>query len=210
MMNRKKHWDTVYAAKASDQLSWYQETPVTSLDLIDQTGVAREDAIIDVGGGASVLVDHLLALGYTDLTVLDISGRALRAARRRLSGKADQVCWIESDITMLEPQRQYALWHDRAVFHFLTAPADRAKYVALLKNSLATDGFLVIGAFAVDGPARCSGLDVVRYDRQGICAELGACFRLLGEFADPHKTPWGAEQKFAFFSFRYLGNDDRH
>lgn len=209
-MNRKKHWDTVYAAKASDQLSWYQETPVTSLDLIDQTGVAREDAIIDVGGGASVLVDHLLALGYTDLTVLDISGRALRAARRRLSGKADQVCWIESDITMLEPQRQYALWHDRAVFHFLTAPADRAKYVALLKNSLATDGFLVIGAFAVDGPARCSGLDVVRYDRQGICAELGACFRLLGEFADPHKTPWGAEQKFAFFSFRYLGNDDRH
>ncbi|MCH8959118.1 MAG: methyltransferase domain-containing protein [Proteobacteria bacterium] len=210
MMNRKKHWDTVYAAKASDQLSWYQETPVTSLDLIDQTGVAREDAIIDVGGGASVLVDHLLALGYTDLTVLDISGRALRAARRRLSGKADQVCWIESDITMLEPQRQYALWHDRAVFHFLTAPADRAKYVAILKNSLATDGFLVIGAFAVDGPARCSGLDVVRYDRQGICAELGACFRLLGEFADPHKTPWGAEQKFAFFSFRYLGNDDRH
>ncbi len=209
-MNRKKHWDTVYAAKASDQLSWYQETPVTSLDLIDQTGVAREDAIIDVGGGASVLVDHLLALGYTDLTVLDISGRALRAARRRLSGKADQVCWIESDITMLEPQRQYALWHDRAVFHFLTAPADRAKYVALLKNSLATDGFLVIGAFAVDGPARCSGLDVVRYDRQGICAELGACFRLLGEFAESHKTPWGAEQKFAFFSFRYLGNDDRH
>lgn len=209
-MNRKKHWDTVYAAKASDQLSWYQETPVTSLDLIDQTGVAREDAIIDVGGGASVLVDHLLALGYTDLTVLDISGRALRAARRRLSGKADQVCWIESDITMLEPQRQYALWHDRAVFHFLTAPADRAKYVAILKNSLATDGFLVIGAFAIDGPARCSGLDVVRYDRQGICAELGACFRLLGEFADPHKTPWGAEQKFAFFSFRYLGNDDRH
>ena len=206
-MNRKKHWDTVYAAKASDQLSWYQETPVTSLDLIDQTGVAREDAIIDVGGGASVLVVHLLALGYTDLTVLDISGRALRAARRRLSGKADQVCWIESDITMLEPQRQYALWHDRAVFHFLTAPADRAKYVAILKNSLATDGFLVIGAFAVDGPARCSGLDVVRYDRQGICAELGACFRLLGEFADPHKTPWGAEQKFAFFSFRYLGND---
>ncbi|MCH8959115.1 MAG: methyltransferase domain-containing protein [Proteobacteria bacterium] len=207
MMNRKKHWDTVYAAKAPDQLSWHQETPRISLDLIEQTGVAREDAIIDVGGGASVLADHLLALGYTDLTVLDISGRALQAARRRLGGEADRVCWIESDITMLQPQRRYALWHDRAVFHFLTEPADRAKYVEILKNSLATGGFFLIGAFAADGPTRCSGLDVVRYDQRGICAELGECFRLLGEAADPHQTPWGAEQKFAFFSFRYLGND---
>ena len=209
-MNRKKHWDTVYAGKAPDQLSWYQDTPRISLDLIEQTGIARDGAIIDVGGGASVLVDHLLALGYTDLTVLDISDRALQVARHRLGDKADQVCWIESDITAFAPQHQYALWHDRAAFHFLTEPADRAKYVAILKSSLATDGFLVIGAFAADGPVRCSGLDVVRYDQQGISEELGACFRLLGETADPHKTPWGVEQKFAFFSFRYLGNDDGH
>ena len=129
----------------------------------------------------------------------------MQAARRRLGGKAEQVCWIESDITTLEPQRRYSLWHDRATFHFLTDPEDRAKYVAILKNSLATDGFLVIGAFAADGPARCSGLDVVRYDKQGIREELGGCFRLLGETADAHKTPWETEQKFAFFSFQYVG-----
>lgn len=204
-MNRKKHWDTVYAGKAPDQLSWYQDTPRISLDLIEQTGIAHDGAIIDVGGGASVLVDHLLALGYTDLTVLDISDRALQVARHRLGDKADQVCWIESDITAFAPQHQYALWHDRAAFHFLTEPADRAKYVAILKSSLATDGFLVIGAFAADGPVRCSGLDVVRYDQQGISEELGACFRLLSETADPHKTPWETEQKFAFFSFQYVG-----
>ena len=204
-MDRKKHWESVYTGKAPDQLSWYQETPSMSLDLIEQTGIARDGAIIDVGGGASVLVDHLLALGYTDLTVLDISGQALQTARHRLGSKADQICWLESDITTLEPRRRYALWHDRAAFHFLTEPEDRAKYVAILKNSLAADGFLLIGAFASDGPTRCSGLDVVRYDQQGICEELGACFRLLGETADPHKTPWETEQKFAFFSFQYVG-----
>ncbi len=204
-MDRKKHWESVYAGKAPDQLSWYQETPAISLNLIEQTGILRDDPIIDVGGGASVLVDNLLALGYTALTVLDISDRALQVARHRLGDKADQVCWIESDITAFAPQRRYALWHDRAAFHFLTEPADRAKYVAILKNSLATDGFLVIGAFAADGPPRCSGLDVVRYGQQRISEELGACFRFLGETADPHKTPWETEQKFAFFSFQYVG-----
>ncbi len=201
-MNRKAHWESVYAGKAPDKVSWYQETPRLSLRLIGASGVSRKDAIIDVGGGDSVLVDCLLERGFSDVSVLDISGTALAKSIDRLGEKANCVEWIEADITAFTSQRKYDLWHDRAAFHFLTDSEDRKKYVAALKNSLAADGKLIIGGFAMDGPTRCSGLDVVRYDEQDIGKELGSEFQLYDQASQTHITPGGAKQNFAFFCFR--------
>jgi len=200
-MDRKQHWQEVYTGKAVHETSWHQANPVTSLSLIETATAGPAASLIDVGGGASLLVDHLLKAGYRDLTVLDIAQAALAQARRRLGPKADAVEWIESDVTEFEPGRTWTIWHDRAAFHFLTGAADRRRYVKVLNRALADGGQAIIAAFALDGPSRCSGLDVVRYDAASLAAELGAGFVLQEERFEVHWTPAGREQRFGFYRF---------
>jgi ubiquinone/menaquinone biosynthesis C-methylase UbiE len=180
-------------------VSWFQARPAISLKLIQACGVAKEQPVIDVGGGASVLVDFLLDAGFQRLAVLDISGAALDQAQRRLGARASAVEWFEADVTEFKPPHRFALWHDRAAFHFLTDKTDRRKYVDTLTRTLLPDGHIIIATFAIDGPLRCSGLDVVRYDARSICAELGASFRSLEQTDETHVTPWSTEQKFSYF-----------
>ena len=203
MFDRKTHWQNIYRDKSAREVSWYQKTPALSLELVHATGIDRDAPVIDVGGGASVLVDHLLADGYTRVAVLDISANALDSARQRLGDAANAVSWIEADITQFSPPQPYALWHDRAVFHFLTEPSDRARYVDTLTSALQPDGHLVLAAFAIGGPTRCSGLEIVQYDADKLAAELGAAFRLVEERSETHLTPGNTEQKFGYFRFQY-------
>jgi len=162
----------------------------------------QKPSLIDVGGGASMLVDCLLDQGFRDLTVLDISGRSLDRARQRLGSRAPLVEWIEADVTDYEPRRSWEIWHDRAAFHFLTDAADRKRYVAVLQQALAAGGYAIIAAFALDGPQKCSGLDIVRYDARSLAAELGHGFVLEEERSEVHLTPAGSEQRFGFYRFR--------
>ncbi|MDE1885705.1 MAG: class I SAM-dependent methyltransferase, partial [Xanthomonadaceae bacterium] len=173
-----------------------------SLDLIAATKLPLDAPIIDVGGGASVLVDCLLGLGHTALTVLDVSAAALAHARARLGTDASKACWIEADVREFAPAQRYDLWHDRAVFHFLTDPADRAAYMAALRRSLNPRGHVVMATFALDGPARCSGLDVAHYDAASLHAEFGADFDMLESRREMHLTPVGAEQRFTWVHLR--------
>ena len=201
-MGRRDHWNRVYQDKTPDNVSWYQRRPDLSLALIAASGIAKDAFIIDIGGGASVLVDCLLELGFMHLAVLDLAGSALSASKARLGARAATVEWQEADVTNFVPPHRYALWHDRAGFHFLTAAEDRARYVDTMRNSLEPDGAVVIATFAPEGPPKCSGLDVVRYDEQSIAAELGAEFRLQEVRRETHLTPWQAEQQFNYFRFQ--------
>ena len=202
MTDRKQHWEQVYTAKSPLDVSWYQTEPRLSLDLIRATGVGKDAALIDVGGGASVLVDRLLANGYQRLAVLDISTRALQHARERLGTAAATIEWFEADITEFRAPHRFALWHDRAVFHFLTDAGDRRRYVETLKHTLTPDGHVIIAAFAIGGPTRCSNLDIVQYDAAKLGAELGLEFTLVDEHSENHRTPAGKDQLFGFFRFR--------
>jgi SAM-dependent methyltransferase len=177
-MNRHEHWNQVYQTKGTDDVSWYQRRPDLSLALIAASGVSKDAGIIDVGGGASMLVDFLLDDGYTRLAVLDLSGVALSHSRTRLGARAGGVEWFEADVTSFEPPHRFGLWHDRAVFHFLTAADDRRGYISTLRRTLQPGGAVVISTFALDGPPKCSGLEVMHYDEQSILAELGAEFQL--------------------------------
>ena len=206
MIDRKSHWESIYRDRSPLEVSWYQQEPALSLELIRQAGVAPEAPIIDVGGGASVLVDRLQAQGYTDLSVLDISARALDCARRRLGESADRVEWLEADITAFQPGRRYALWHDRAVFHFLTAADERQRYVQTLHRALVPGGHVIIAAFAIGGPTRCSGLDIVQYDADRLMGELGPGFALQRTRAEAHATPGGSLQQFGYFLLRVTGD----
>lgn len=208
-MNRTEHWNHVYQTKASDDVSWFQAQPATSLRLIEACGVGKGDGIIDVGGGASVLVDFLLDAGYSQLAVLDISAAALDHAKGRLGARADAVDWFAADVTTFVPTRQFGLWHDRAVFHFLTDKGDRQKYVETMKRTLIPEGHVVIATFAIDGPEKCSGLDVCRYDAPAMSAELGAEFQLLEQVNETHVTPWSMEQRFSYFRFARRGSDSK-
>ena len=172
-----------------------------SLAMIHNTGVGPDRGLIDVGGGASLLVDRLLSVGWRDLTVLDLSAAALQQARRRLGPDARQVEWVVADITEYVPARTFSVWHDRAAFHFLTDPADQRRYVQVLKGALESGGQAIIGAFAPDGPERCSGLEIVRYDAGRLGAVLGDDFRVLEERRETHRTPQGREQRFGFWRF---------
>jgi len=200
-MDRKQHWDTVYTNKSPLEVSWYQREPHLSLELIAATGLPKDVPMIDVGGGASVLVDRLLAAGYSQLSVLDISGRALAHARARLGANAARVEWLEADITVFVPPHPYHLWHDRAVFHFLTVAEDRRRYVDNLRRALVPGGHLIIAAFAIGGPLQCSNLDIVQYDAAKLCRELGEGFRLVEEREERHTTPARKEQKFGYYRF---------
>jgi ubiquinone/menaquinone biosynthesis C-methylase UbiE len=203
IMERKPHWENIYATKVSTQVSWYKEHLEISLQLIEWTGIEKTAHIIDVGGGASTLVDDLLEMGFKHITVLDISSAAIDAARARLGSRAEDVTWIEADITQVTlPHHYYDLWHDRAVFHFLTSAKDRQRYIEAVKHSLKPRGHVIVATFVPDGPPRCSGLDVVRYSPQSLHDEFGNDFELIESTSEAHITPSGTQQKFVYCYLR--------
>ena len=198
-MQVKSHWEHVYETKSVDAVSWFQPHAEQSLRLIRQTGLAPTASIIDVGGGASTLVDDLLDDGFRHVTVLDVSGAALAAARARLGERAASVTWLEADITQVAlPRNAYDLWHDRAVFHFLTSDRDRQAYVAAVQRAVKPGGYVIVATFAEDGPLQCSGLPVVRYSPSALHAEFGATFSLERHEREEHHTPSGSVQKFIY------------
>lgn len=197
--NRKKHWESVYGTKAETQVSWFQEVAAVSLALLDRT--EPHSRIIDIGGGASRLVDDLLMRGHSDITVLDVSHAALDAAKARLGFKATAVRWIEADITRWIPPASYDVWHDRAVLHFLVDAADRLAYLRALRQGTHPGSLILISTFDLNGPEKCSGLPVQRYSSATLAAFLGPDFMLLDSRAETHKTPWASEQQFQFSRF---------
>jgi SAM-dependent methyltransferase len=201
MFDRKTHWRNIYQEKSPLDVSWYQKEPTLSLELIRSTQVSSYEAIIDVGGGASVLVDRLCKEGFTNLAVLDISENALASAKKRLGDPGKSIDWIEADITQFDAPHQFSLWHDRAVFHFLTDQFDRKSYVKTLKHALRSGGHLIIATFAIGGPEKCSGLEIVQYDSEKLIAELGEDFEWVEERNEVHITPANKEQKFTYFRF---------
>ena len=202
-MNRQQHWNKVYETKGVQEVSWYQPRPELSLALITASGSGKDAGIIDVGGGVSTLVDCLLDAGFTRLAVLDLSGTVLTQGRARLGARAAAVEWFEADVTAFVPPHRFGLWHDRAVFHFLTVADDRRRYVATLRQTLQPGGTVIMATFALDGPPKCSGLDVMRYDEQSIVGELGAEFTLQEVLRETHVTPWQSEQRFIYFRFQW-------
>jgi 2-polyprenyl-3-methyl-5-hydroxy-6-metoxy-1,4-benzoquinol methylase len=202
MTERSAHWEGVYATKGENEVSWFQESPAISLEMIRQANPDPAAAIIDIGGGASRLVDALLREGYQSLAVLDLSANALDAAKKRIGAAAARVDWIVADVTTWQPTRSYDVWHDRAAFHFLTEPRDRAAYRERLQSAVRPGGQVIIGTFALDGPEKCSGLPVQRYDSAALAAELGSSFELLDARTETHRTPWSSTQAFQFSRFR--------
>ncbi len=198
-MGAETHWEKIYQEKAADTVSWYRPHLETSLALIEQAAAGCSAAIIDVGGGESTLINDLLAGGYENVTVLDISQTAIDANRKRLGSAAEPVHWLVADVTKvdLEPSA-YDVWHDRAVFHFLTEPSDRLSYVRLVAKALKRGGHIIVSTFGPEGPTRCSGLDVVRYDAESLHREFGVHFRMLGSSTELHRTPFGTSQQFLY------------
>jgi SAM-dependent methyltransferase len=202
-MQSKRHWEHIHATKATDEVSWFQAHAEESLQLIRETGAPLAAEIIDVGGGASTLADDLLAGGYSGLTVLDLSGAALDKAKARLGERAERIRWLEGDITRVDlPRQAYDVWHDRAVFHFLTDPADRAAYVSQVQHTVKPGGHVIMATFAEDGPRKCSGLPVMRYSPDALQAEFGGAFELIKHLRENHQTPFGTRQKFRYCYFR--------
>ncbi|MET4445950.1 SAM-dependent methyltransferase [Bradyrhizobium sp. GM2.2] len=201
-VDRQAHWQSVYATKAEREVSWFQENPAPSLDLVAEAGISTDARIIDVGGGASRLVDGLLERGFNQVAVLDLSAKALEEAKTRIGRRGDGVAWIVADVTTWNPSDTYDLWHDRAAFHFLTNPADRDAYIACLKKAVRPAGHVIIATFAPDGPEKCSGLPIVRYDPEALAATLGPTFELVGSRRrHDHLTPGGNTQRFQFSRF---------
>ncbi|MGE5265097.1 MAG: class I SAM-dependent methyltransferase [Acidobacteriota bacterium] len=202
-MQTKEHWEHLYSTKPPNGVSWFQEHAERSLRLIQGTGVPPSASIIDIGGGTSPLVDDLLQSGYSAVTVLDISGVALAAAQKRLGSRSGRVGWIEANIAdVVLPVHTYDVWHDRAVFHFLTTPQDRQAYVQALRRAVKPGGHIILATFAEDGPTECSDLPVRRYSANELCAELGTLFTLVKHEKEEHHTPFGTVQKFVYCYFR--------
>lgn len=198
-MTTKGHWEKVYQSREVDEVSWYRPHLDVSLGLIEDAAPDRDSAIIDVGGGEATLVDDLVARGYRDVTVLDISGAAIEVAKARLGTSAARVHWITGDITEVDLEAgRYDLWHDRAVFHFLTLAEDRAAYVRRVARAVKPGGHVIVATFGPEGPETCSGLDVVRYDAESLHGEFGPKFRLLDSVTERHETPWGTPQQFMY------------
>lgn len=196
----KDHWDTVYKTKDPNQVSWTQEIPKTSLDFVHSFGLPKTAKIIDIGGGDSKLVDHLLNEGFENITVLDISAQALDKAKKRLGSKAAKINWVVSDITEYKPDTTFDVWHDRATFHFLTTPVQIEKYLDTARK--AVSGFLTIGTFSDNGPEKCSGLPIKQYNEEKLTAELHNGFDKLRCITEDHTTPFGTAQNFLFCSFK--------
>ncbi|MBR1130480.1 class I SAM-dependent methyltransferase [Bradyrhizobium iriomotense] len=205
MPDRTTHWENVYATKGETEVSWYQDSPAISLAMIRAANSDHDAAIIDVGGGASRLVDALLQDGYRRLTVLDLAANALDVAKQRIGEAASTIDWIVADATTWRPTRTYDVWHDRAAFHFLTDPDDRAAYVERLRSAVRPGGQVIIATFAPDGPEKCSGLPVQRHDSTSLAAELGPAFELVETQREMHHTPWQSTQAFQFSRFRRRG-----
>ena len=205
MTDRKNHWNSIYKDKSPLEVSWYQKEPSVSLQLIRNTQLAYDAPIIDVGGGSSVLVDYLCREGYTKLAVLDISADALVCAQDRLGDNAGKIEWYEEDIVDFRSPHRFFVWHDRAVFQFLTNESDRRSYVEVLRRTLEPDGHFIIAAFAIGGPTKCSGLDIVQYDAKKLMSELGEGFELVEKRNETHITPAKKEQQFAYFRFMRKG-----
>jgi ubiquinone/menaquinone biosynthesis C-methylase UbiE len=199
---RQAHWQNIYTTKAEGEVSWFEDSPAVSLKLIEAAGASQKSAIIDVGGGASRLVDTLIDLGYQNVTVLDLSEAALTMAKTRMGDKSQSVHWIVADATDWQPSaKYYDVWHDRAAFHFLTDEYDRKAYVARLKQALRPGGTAIIASFSLDGPEKCSGLPVRRYDAASLGQILGPSFSLVATLNHEHRTPWESIQKFQFSRF---------
>lgn len=205
--NRKDHWESVYSEKQANEVSWYQQHPQCSLELIKATCIDSTARIIDIGGGASTLVDFLLDAGYENMSVLDISHAAIEQAKSRLGDRADKVAWFEQDITGGEVDALLAggffdMWHDRAVFHFLTDEHDQSIYVRTLASVLAPGAHAIIAAFDLEGPEKCSGLDIVRYSPETMSSVIGDAFQLVETSTEKHLTPGGYTQSFVFCCFK--------
>lgn len=196
----QNHWDTVYKTKNPNQVSWTQAFPKTSLDFIHSFGLKKTASIIDIGGGDSRLVDYLLDEGFKNITVLDISGKALEKAKQRLGDRADKVRWVVSDITAFQPDTTFDIWHDRATFHFLTTNKQVAKYIDTARNHVT--GFLTIGTFSENGPAKCSGLAIKQYSEETLTTELQNGFKRIRCITEDHVTPFETTQNFLFCSFK--------
>ncbi|AWM12522.1 SAM-dependent methyltransferase [Flavobacterium sediminis] len=201
-LSKKEHWENVFATKAVNEVSWYQPNPETSLQLFERYGIDKKAKIIEIGGGDSYLIDHLLLLGYEDLTVLDISEKAIERLKTRLGDKAKNVNFIVSDVLDFQPTERYDVWHDRASFHFLTETNDIQKYVDLASEALTQDGFLFLATFSANGPLKCSGLTVTQYDEPKIGLLFQNNFQKLNCFTTNHQTPFDTIQNFIFCSFQ--------
>jgi len=198
-MDTRTHWEKIYTTKAPDQVSWYRPHLETSIDLIERSISDRSAPIIDIGGGESTLVDDLLARGFQNVTVLDVSQVAIDATKQRLQQVAGRVHWVAADVTRVQLHpAAYDVWHDRAVFHFLTAPEQRAAYVRQVAHSVKTGGHVIVSTFGPEGPTKCSGLDVVRYDAESLHEEFGTRFRLAESSKELHETPFGTTQQFLY------------
>ncbi|HIH38325.1 class I SAM-dependent methyltransferase [Candidatus Woesearchaeota archaeon] len=197
----KEHWEHIYQTKNPEEVSWYQEKPKTSLNLIAETDIDKDARIIDIGAGDSGLVDNLIALGFRNITVLDISSNALNRAKKRLGDRANDVKWIVSDLREFETNDRYGIWHDRAVLHFLTEEDDISEYVERARQLLKPNGYLIVSTFSQNGPKRCSGLDIKQYSEDSV-KKLFSNFAHIKSFEEEHITPWGASQIFIFSVFR--------
>jgi len=200
----KEHWENIYQTKNTDEVSWYQEKPETSLNLISETSIEKNAKIIDVGAGASKLADNLLALGFRNITALDVSLNALNESKKKLGDRANNVKWIVSDLREFETNERYDLWHDRAVLHFLTEEEDIRRYKELVRTYLKPKGYVIVSTFSVNGPKRCSGLDVRQYSEDSM-KTLFTGFEHIKSFEEEHLTPWGASQIFIWGVFRKGG-----
>ncbi|HXY28680.1 MAG TPA: class I SAM-dependent methyltransferase [Acidimicrobiales bacterium] len=198
---RATHWDAAYRSRGVEGVSWFEATPTVSLELIGRLGIEASAAVLDVGGGASSLVDHLMAAGFVDVTVLDVSEVALDMGRRRV-GDRPEVSWLHQDVLVWQPDRRFGLWHDRAVFHFLTEEADRVRYLSTLAAAVGPNAGIVLATFAPDGPEYCSGLPVVRYSAEALAAVLGNRFTVVASRREVHTTPGGVAQPFTWVAAR--------
>lgn len=201
-MNKKSYWEEVYQTKTPQQVSWTQQTPETSLTLIRGLGLPLDSSIIDIGGGDSALVDHLLSEGYHHIGVLDISEAALKRAQTRLKKSSDQVSWLPTDILLFDPVMTYTVWHDRATFHFLTQPEDIEQYVSIVEKAIQPGGYLIIGTFSEDGPVQCSGLPVLQYSERSLSMTFKKSFQKVYCFHQDHQTPLDTTQNFLFCVFQ--------
>lgn len=198
------YWDKIYKEKNEHQMSWFQEHPEKSIELIKEFNLKPTDKIIDIGGGDSKLVDHLLKIGFVDLTILDISNQALEKAKSRLSSNQSNVQFINSDITLFQPKLRYKLWHDRATFHFLTKIEQVEKYLEVAHQAIDQDGFLIVSTFSKSGPNKCSGLEICQYSDKELKEIFGKYFSNVRCFEDNHQTPWNAVQNFVYCGFKRL------
>ena len=203
-LDRKKHWENIYQTKDLKDVSWYQPTPTTSLDFLKQFNIPTTAKIIDIGGGDSFLVDHLLDLGYTDLTVLDISAASLDRAKQRLGDRSTKVKWIVADAATFKPTEQYDFWHDRAAFHFLSQEQEITNYIDTIQKSIKPTGVLVIGTFSEQGPKKCSGIDIKQYSEKTMTDRLKKFFEKVKCITVDHQTPFDTIQNFIFCSFKKL------